>query len=153
MLLPLRPRPFSRAATSALLASGGIFIMVLLAGAAHMPIAAVPFATSIVLVAGSPESPPARLKAILGGHLICALCGLATLKLGFSGSLAMSAAVGLSVGAMLATGAFHPPAGITPLVILTLSPGWDFLISPVIIGALLVVALAWLAGVLLREEK
>src|SRR5258708_38610010 len=49
--------------------------------AAHYPLAVIPFATSIVLVIGSPEAEPAQPRAMIGGHIVSAPVGLALLKL------------------------------------------------------------------------
>ena len=49
--------------------------------AAHYPLAVIPFATSIVLVIGSPEAEPAQPRALIGGHFVSALVGFAVLKL------------------------------------------------------------------------
>ena len=58
-----------------------IGVMELFSFAAHYPLAVIPFATSIVLVIGSPDAEPAQPRALIGGHLISALVGLAVLKL------------------------------------------------------------------------
>src|SRR5688572_21972297 len=49
--------------------------------AAQYPLAVIPFATSIVLVIGSPSVEPAQPRALIGGHVVSALVGLAVLKL------------------------------------------------------------------------
>ena len=74
--------------------------------AAHYPLAVIPFATSIVLVIGSPDVEPAQPRALIGGHLISALVGLAVLKLTGPQAWAAAAAVGLSILAMYVTGTF-----------------------------------------------
>ena len=80
--------------------------------AAHYPLAVIPFATSIVLVMGSPDVEPAQPRALIGGHLVTALVGFAVLKLTGPQGWAAAVAVGLSIVAMYVTGTFHPPAGI-----------------------------------------
>jgi CBS-domain-containing membrane protein len=77
--------------------------------AAHYPLAVIPFATSIVLVIGSPEAEPAQPRELVGGHFVSALVGFAVLKL--TGPQAWAAAVGLSILAMYVTGTFHPQGG------------------------------------------
>src|SRR5258708_11073711 len=37
--------------------------------ASHYPLVIIPFATSIVLVIGSPEAEPAQPRALIGGHV------------------------------------------------------------------------------------
>ena len=48
---------------------------------AEFPLMAIPFATSIVLVMGSPEAEPAQPRALIGGHLISTAVGLVAVKL------------------------------------------------------------------------
>ena len=62
-------------------ASGALAIgvMYLLSIQAEYPLASVPFATSIVLVSGSPEAAPAQPRALVGGHVLSALVGLVVL--------------------------------------------------------------------------
>ena len=108
--------------------------------AAHYPLAVIPFATSIVLVIGSPDVEPAQPRALIGGHLISALVGLAVLKLTGPQAWAAAAAVGLSILAMYVTGTFHPPAGINPLLVVSGNLPWTFLLAPVLAGALLLTA-------------
>jgi len=45
----------------------------------HYPLVIIPFATSIVLVIGSPQVEPAQPRALIGGHVVSTLAGLAVL--------------------------------------------------------------------------
>src|SRR5438128_1890794 len=67
---------------------------------AHYPLAVIPFATSIVLVIGSPEAEPAQPRALVGGHIVSAVVGIAVLKVTGPGAWAAAAGVGLAVLAM-----------------------------------------------------
>ena len=113
--------------------------------AGHYPLAIIPFATSIVLVTGSPDAEPAQPRALIGGHVVSTLAGLALLKLTGPGAWAAAAGVGLAVLAMYLTGTFHPPAGINPLLVISNNLPWSFLFAPVLAGALMLTAfaLAW----------
>ena len=109
------------------------------------PLFAIPFATSIVTVLGSPKAEPAQPRALVGGHLVSTLVGLLVVKLCGPAPWAAAVAVGLAMMAMHLTGTFHPPAGIDPLVVVVNNMSWSFLIVPVGIGALLLAtfAFAW----------
>src|SRR5947207_13602546 len=109
---------------------------------AHYPLAVIPFATSIVLVIGSPNAEPAQPRALIGGHVVSTLVGLLLLKLTGPNAWAAAAGVGLAVLAMYLTGTFHPPAGINPLLVITNNLPWTFLVAPVLAGALLLTAFA-----------
>ena len=113
--------------------------------AAHYPLAVIPFATSIVLVIGSPDAVAAQPRALIGGHLIATLVGFVMLAFAGPHAWAAALAVGLAVVAMIATDTFHPPAGINPLLVVTLNLPWSFLLMPVLAGAVLLglFALAW----------
>jgi len=113
--------------------------------AAHhaMPLMAVPFATSIVLVLGSPDAEPAQPRALIGGHLISSLVGLLLLSVFGQDAWVAALAVGVAMVAMHATRTFHPPAGIDPLLIVVNNMPWTFLLVPVAAGAVALAAFAY----------
>src|SRR3981189_532344 len=102
--------------------------------ASHYPLVIIPFATSIALVIGSPEAEPAQPRALIGGHIVATLAGLAVLHLTGPSAWAAAAAVGLAILAMYVTGTFHPPAGINPLLVVSGNLPWSFLFVPVLAG-------------------
>jgi CBS-domain-containing membrane protein len=110
---------------------------------AQFPLVAIPFATSIVLVMGSPKAEPAQPRALVGGHLVSTLVGLLAVKLLGPGVWVAAVAVGLAMIAMHLTGTFHPPAGIDPLVVVVNGMPLSFLLVPVAAGALLLAAFAF----------
>jgi CBS-domain-containing membrane protein len=109
----------------------------------HYPLVVIPFATSIVLVIGSPQTEPAQPRALIGGHVVATLVGFAILQLTGPSPWAAAAAVGLAVLAMYLTGTFHPPARINPLLVITNNLPWWFLFAPVLAGAVLLTAFAY----------
>jgi CBS-domain-containing membrane protein len=121
----------------------GIAVMTTLAHAAGEPLMTVPFATSIVLVMGSPEASPAQPRAIVGGHLLSALAGMACAATFGDAFWVPALGVGLAIALMHAAGAFHPPAGISPLIITNAHATPLFLLSPVLSGALILTAYAF----------
>lgn len=129
------------AALGAALAIAGMEWLTFLAS---LPVWSVPFATSIVLVMGSPESPPAQPRCLIGGHVLSTLVGLCAAFLFGPSPWAAAAAVGVAVLAMQLTGTFHPPAGIDPLIVVVNGVPWTFLVSPVLLGALLLLAFTYI---------
>jgi CBS-domain-containing membrane protein len=125
-----------------------IAAMELLAPYAQQPLWRIPFVTSIVLVTALPRSEAARPYAILAGHMSSCLCGLVALAILGPGNSASALGVGLASFAMLLLRAPHPPAGIDAFLIggNGLAAGW--VLSPVLIGCLLLVAFSqsWLLG-------
>jgi hypothetical protein len=101
-------------------AAGGavaIAIMEFLAERSSVPLAFIPFATSIVLVMGSPEAKPAQPRALIAGHLLSTAAGLSMVMVAGPQPWAAAIAVGMAIGIMHMTDSFHPPAGINPLLI------------------------------------
>jgi CBS-domain-containing membrane protein len=135
-------------ATIAAGAAGGalcIGLMEYLSITAQYPLMTIPFATSIVLVMGTPEAAPAQPRALIGGHLVSTVVGLIVVTLAGPSAWAAALAVGFAIAAMHATGTFHPPAGIDALIVVTYGLSWWFLFAPVAAGAVLLTlcAFAW----------
>ena len=116
-----------------------------------MPVMAVPFATSIVLVLGSPEVEAAQPRALIGGHLLSTLIGLIMLNLAGPAPWAAALAVGFAMVAMHATRTFHPPAGIDPLLVVVEAMPWTFLFVPVAAGALALALFAFVWHLAVRR--
>jgi CBS-domain-containing membrane protein len=130
-------------AVAGLGAAIAIGVMEWLSVASHFPLAIIPFATSIVLVIGSPDAEPAQPRALIGGHIVATLAGLAMLYLTGPQAWAAAAAVGVATLAMYLTGTFHPPAGINPLLVVSNNLSWSFLLAPVLAGAVLLTVFAF----------
>ncbi|WP_105213926.1 HPP family protein [Pseudoalteromonas sp. T1lg22] len=101
-----------------------------------------PFGATTVLVFGVPNSPLARAKNVILGHLVTAFIGVVFSLYAPIGPLSMAIATGLAVSLMLVSDTTHPPAGANPVLIMLAQQGWMYLLSPVLIGAVLIVLLA-----------
>ena len=119
-----------------------IYVMESSSALTAYPMAAIPFATSIVLVISQPDARPAQPRALIGGHLISALVGLLVLAAAGPSAPAAAVAVGLAVLAMMLTDTLHPPAGINPLLVVVGGLPWSFIVAPVLVGALMLAAFA-----------
>src|SRR5712691_6680953 len=136
-------------------AAGGsvaIAIMELLSARSMTPLMTIPFATSIVLVMGSPEAEPAQPRALVGGHLVATMVGLVVVKLAGPDPWVAAVAVGLAMLAMQLTGTFHPPAGINPLLVVVNNFSWSFIAVPVACGALRLLGFAYAWNNFIRGE-
>ncbi len=122
----------------------GVICMVAFDKLVAVPLFMVPFVTSIVLVMATPLSLFARPQNIIGGHLLSAAAGFLVLWIFGSSPWLAAPAVGLAIALMQMTGTLHPPAGLNPFIIVTLSPGWEYFFVPIGTGAVLLVILAWL---------
>lgn len=122
-----------------------IWLMELLSTRTAYPLFAVPFATSIVLVMGSPDMDAAQPRSLFGGHIVASVIGFAIAQFAGPSPLAAAVAVGASMIAMYLTRSFHPPAGIDPLLIVVNDMTWNYLLVPIAAGAaiLTIFAYAW----------
>lgn len=120
------------------------WLMYVLSDLAAIQLMLVPFATSILLVMGTPEAAPAQPRALIGGHLVSTLVGIAVLYVAGSSPPAAAVAVGLAMLAMHLTRSFHPPAGIDPFIVVHYATPWTYLLMPVLAGVLLLAAFAFI---------
>jgi CBS-domain-containing membrane protein len=125
-----------------------IAVMELLAGYGGEPLWRVPFVTSIVLVTALPHSEASRPYAVIAGHLWSCAAGFATLLVLGQGNQASAVGVGLAALGMLAIRAPHPPAGIDAFLIAANGLPGRWVVSPVMIGCMLLVIFSqgWLSG-------
>ena len=103
------------------------------------------FGSSVVVVFGYPDNEFAQPKNVLLGHLLCAFVGIIFVTL-FKISqdrtiffLALGLAVGLSVMLMMALKITHPPAGGNTIVVMLTQDSFQFLIFPILVGAITIV--------------
>jgi CBS-domain-containing membrane protein len=75
--------------------------------------------------------------------VVATLVGLDVLQVTGPQAWAAAAAVGLAVVAMYVTATFHPPAGINPLLVVSNNLPLSFLLVPVLAGAVLLAAFAY----------
>ena len=111
-----------------------------------------PFGASMVLVMAVHESPLAKPKNILLGHILSALSGVIILYLIGDNFLALGIAVALAVFVMILTDTIHPPAGANPIIVILTGQGISFVLFPVAIGAFMLVVFAYLYNKLLKRN-
>ena len=101
------------------------------------------FGSSMVLLYGYPESPFAQPKNVFFGHIVTALVGLIILHfIPLPIFITIPLAVGLGVGLMILFNVTHPPAGGNPIIVIVGSVSYDYLFSPVITGAIIIIIFA-----------
>ena len=111
-----------------------------------------PFGASMVLVMAVHESPLAKPKNILLGHILSALSGVIILYLIGDNFLALGIAVALAVFVMIVTDTIHPPAGANPIIVILTGQGMSFVLFPVAVGAFTLVVFAYLYNKLLKRN-
>lgn len=140
---PARP-PAGAIAGATLGALLGLGLVGALTELVHQPLLMAPFGATAVLAFAIPDSPLAQPRNIVGGHVVAAVVGFAALELFGPGPAALAIGGAAALGAMLATRTLHPPAGATPLVVVTQQPAAHFLLAPVLLGSIAIVATALL---------
>ena len=112
------------------------------------------FGSSMVLLFGFPESPFAQPKNVFFGHLVTAMVGVifvALIPLPMFINIAL--AVGVGIFFMILLNVVHPPAGGNPIMVIIGSVSYDYLLSPIIFGCLIIISLAILINKFLLKKN
>nr|WP_232242508.1 HPP family protein [Paenibacillus sp. GSMTC-2017] len=112
-----------------------------------------PFGASCVLAFGLWDAPLSQPRNIIGGHLIATFVGLTMYHSFGDGMIVIAAGVGLAIGFMMLTKTTHPPAGANPIIVIMAGSSWSFLITPVLVGTLIIVLLALLINNLDKKRE
>ena len=98
------------------------------------------FGSTMVLLYGYPESPFAKPKNIFFGHFLTSLVGVIFVNfVPLPIFIIIPVAVGIGVGLMIILNVTHPPAGGNPIIVIMGSVFFEYLISPVISGSIIVI--------------
>ena len=98
------------------------------------------FGSTMVLLYGYPESPFAKPKNIFFGHFLTALVGVIFVNfVPLPIYIIIPVAVGIGVGLMIILNVTHPPAGGNPIIVIMGSVSFEYLISPVISGSIIMI--------------
>ena len=96
--------------------------------------------STMVLLYGYPESPFAKPKNIFFGHFLTSLVGVIFVNfVPLPIFIIIPVAVGIGVGLMIILNVTHPPAGGNPIIVIMGSVSFEYLISPVISGSIIVI--------------
>ncbi|BCR07001.1 membrane protein [Desulfuromonas versatilis] len=100
------------------------------------------FGASAVLLFGATDSPLAQPRNLVAGHLVSALVAVLVVALFGSNQLSITVGVGLAIFAMNLTHTTHPPGGATALIGVQGAAGPEYILVPVLGGALILLATA-----------
>ena len=112
------------------------------------------FGSSMVLLYGYPESPFAQPKNVFFGHLVTALVGVVFVTLvPLPIFVNIALAVGVGIFLMILFNIVHPPAGGNPIMVIIGSVSYDYLLSPIIFGCIIIISLAILINKFLLKKN
>ncbi len=117
------------------------------------------FGASAVLIYGAIKSPLAQPRNLVGGHVLCALIGVASYKIFHEVPwLACAMAVATALAVMHATKTLHPPAGATALIAVIGGPkihslGFLYAVMPVAVGVLIMLVIALVTNNIARNRR
>ena len=150
----LPPKPSLKIIASA---AGGAFITIALMAffASHSGLALMlgSFGASCIMVFGFADAPFAQPRNVIAGHVFSSLTGLIFLNLAGTQWWSVALAVAVAIAVMMATRTTHPPAASNPVIVMLMQPGWDFLLTPTLLGAVLIVLVALLYNNLQAEKS
>jgi len=112
------------------------------------------FGSSMVLLFGFPESPFAKPKNVFFGHLVTALVGVIFVTfIPLPIYISIALAVGVGIFLMILLNIVHPPAGGNPIMVIIGSVSYDYLLSPIIFGCIIIISLAILINKFLLKKN
>ena len=112
------------------------------------------FGSSMVLLYGFPESPFAQPKNVFFGHLVTTLVGIIFVNyIPLPIYINIALAVGAGIFFMILLNVVHPPAGGNPIIVIIGSVSYEYLISPIIFGCVLILLLAVLINKLILKKN
>jgi len=112
------------------------------------------FGSSMVLLFGYPESPFSQPKNIFFGHLLTSIVGIIFLYfVPLPIYLLIPMSVGFAAAFMILLNVVHPPAGANPIIVIMGSVSLDYLINPIIIGSVIILAFGVILNRLILKKK
>jgi len=131
----------------------GIGLVSLLATYYNLPLLLPSFGASAVLLYATCHVPMAQPRNLVGGHLISAFVGVSVFQLLGDVWWAVALGVSLAILTMAVTYTLHPPGGATAFVAVYTQQNFDFVISPVGLGAVCLLIIALLVNNVSCERK
>ena len=111
-----------------------------------------PFGASMVLVMAVYESPLAKPKNLILGHILSALSGVIIFYLLGNTFISLGLGVALAVFVMMITNTVHPPAGANPIIVILTGQSISFVFLPVAVGAIIIVVFAYFYNKILKRN-
>jgi CBS-domain-containing membrane protein len=117
----------------------GIAALAYLTADSGYPLIAAPFGAAAVLLFAAPESPFAQPRNCIVGNFLGGIVSLVMVHLFGSEPWVMALAVATTIKVMQLTKTLHPPGGAVALVGVMSNAKWSFLLTPVLVGSVILV--------------
>ncbi|MEU3559992.1 HPP family protein [Kitasatospora sp. NPDC006786] len=140
-----RPHPL-HVLRATVFAIGALLLLVGVGVLLHQPLLIPPLAASAALVHGAPALPISQPRNLIGGQLMSALIGFATLAVTGSTTWGAAVAAGLSLGAMMLTHLSHSPAAATAVIVVLQAPHPAPFLPLLVLATVLLVVIGLLPG-------
>ena len=112
------------------------------------------FGSTMVILYGYPDSPFAQPKNIFFGHLLTSLVGVIFVTFVFLPLfLTLPLAVGFGVILMIILDVPHPPAGGNPIIVILGSVSFEYLLSPIMVGSVIIIIFGIILNRLILKRK
>ncbi|MEG3439298.1 HPP family protein [Pannus brasiliensis CCIBt3594] len=122
----------------------GIAFLAYLSLYSSYPLIAAPFGATAVLVFGVPDSPFAQPRNVILGNTFSSIVCVIFISLFGSQPWVMALAVATAIKVMLLTRTVHPPGGAVALVGVMSHADGHFVLTPVLLGSILIVLSTYL---------
>ena len=111
------------------------------------------FGASCFILFIVPNSLFAQPRNVIGGHFISTFIGLLFFHLISPEWWSMAMALATALACMQLFNVPHPPAGSNPVIVFLAGANWEFLFTPTLVGALLLVLVALFYNNLSKEQS
>lgn len=131
----------------------GIGALAYLSIVSNYPLIAAPFGAAAVLVFAVPNSPLAQPRNLIFGNLIGGIVSLLMVHLFGSEPWVMALSVATAIKIMQLTKTLHPPGGAVALVGVMSEAEWNFLLTPVLAGSIILLFCTLIFNNLMPERS
>ena len=108
----------------------------------------------MVILYGYPDSPFAQPKNIFFGHFLTSFVGVIFVSfIQLPIFLVLPLAIGFGVGLMILLDVPHPPAGGNPIIVILGSVSFDYLITPVMVGSVIIIIFGIILNKFILKRK
>lgn len=131
----------------------GIAALAYLSIVSDYPLIAAPFGAAAVLVFAVPNSPLAQPRNLIFGNLLGGIVSVVMVYLFGSEPWVMALSVATAIKVMQLTKTLHPPGGAVALVGVMSQASWNFVLTPVVAGSIVLLFCTFVFNNLMPERS